>query len=83
LQHAGRSVVLMLLRGFTLSLAALAVTAAVFLVQLLATWLELGPNQVVGISVLLVFFVLVCEDVLLIWVGGRALARFDVARDRG
>ena len=83
LQHAGRSVVLMLLRGLALGLAALAVAAAVFLVQLLATWLELGPNQVVVISVALVFFVLVCEDVLLVWIGGRALARFDVARDRG
>jgi hypothetical protein len=83
LQHAGRSVVLMLLRAFALGLAALAVTAAVLLVQALDDWLELGAQQVVGVTVGLVLFVLLCEDVLLVWLGGRALARFDVARDRG
>jgi hypothetical protein len=83
LQHAGRSVVLMLLRAFALGVAALAVTAAVMLVHALADWLDLGADQVLSVTVALVLTLLVAENVLLVWIGGRALARFDVARDRG
>ena len=84
LHHTGRAILLFLLRMIIIGviLGLVAATAAVLftlgpeelgLSELQAGWISAG----VGFVVLLAF------DLLLAWVGGRMLQRFDVARDVG
>lgn len=83
LHQAGRAVVLMLLRvGLLLAVfagAALPLLGALALHE----WAGLPTVAMQTIAILGGSVVLTGETVLLIWLGGRMLARFDVARDRG
>lgn len=83
LHHAGRAIVLFLLRmtmtGVTLGLIA-APTAAIF---------SIGPEELglsfeaaVAISASIGAGVLFLQIALIAWIGGRMLRRFDVARDQ-
>ncbi|MBL8863213.1 MAG: hypothetical protein JNK02_14550 [Planctomycetes bacterium] len=84
LQNIGRSMVLMLLRGVVL-LASMATG----LLPGLLTWL--GLEHVLGASraaataagLAVAWLGVLAVDGALVWIGGRMLARFDVARDRG
>lgn len=83
LHHAGRSMVLMGLRG----LVTVGVGAGVLVGVLLVDWaqepLSIDPRQALALKVAFGMTLLVGENVLLIWLGGRMFDRFDVARDRG
>lgn len=83
LHHTGRALLLTLLRVLALGVASLGFAAAVGLASLLRWVLELDDEVLGPLSIALAAVVLVLEVVGLIWAGGRAFRRFDVARDRG
>lgn len=82
LQQAGRSLMLMLLRLISVGLAGGMVAAAAFVCWYGREWLGYGDRTAMLLAVAFGFAVLVAECALLIHIGGRLLARFDVARDR-
>lgn len=82
LNHAGRSMVVMLLRMLMLLGVAIGVGLAVGATMLAQSWLEFDNSVAMGIGVMLGVLALIGEDVLLVMLGGKLLARFDVARDR-
>ena len=82
LQHVGRGVVLLLLRmlafGFVLAAAAAALASHLLLSEL--GWPALRSTAA---AIALFSLVVSAEVFAVIAIGGRMLARFDVARDRG
>ena len=84
LHHSGRAIVLFLLRMILMALTlALIAAPAALLYTFGREHLGLDEDQVLWISILVGFGVLVLVDALLALVGGRMMQRFDVARDRG
>jgi hypothetical protein len=83
LQNAGRSIIMLLVRGVALSVTAGLVLGAGFGVRALAGWLPSpgGPSpDTLGIAAGWVMLLVV--DAALVLVGGAAFRRFDVASDR-
>ncbi len=84
LQHMGRSVMLMLLRGLILlAVAAVAVGPAVGLGFLLRGLFDVPDAAAIAAAVGVAWLGVLAVDAALVWIGGRMLARFDVARDTG
>ncbi|MAF65907.1 MAG: hypothetical protein CMJ84_09670 [Planctomycetes bacterium] len=83
LHHAGRGMALMFLRLVVmlvaLSLVALAAAAAFFAAD---TGLELGGDIARAWAIAAGLGALLAVATALVWIGGRLLHRFDVARDR-
>ena len=82
LQQAGRSLVLMLLRMLATVMVAGLVAGVVWLAWLAREWLGYSRTTAIVIASASGLCVLAAECALLIYFGGRALGRFDVARDR-
>jgi hypothetical protein len=84
LQNMGRSIVLMLLRGIVLLIAtAVAVAPAVGLGFLLRFAMGTTQETAIAVAAGVGWLGLLAVDCGLVWLGGRMLGRFDVARDRG
>ncbi len=84
LQNAGRMVVLMLLRLALLFVAIAVGFGAFFLADLAARqFFDLSRTVTAAIGLTAAWSAVVLEDVVLTWLGGVCLRRFDVARDRG
>jgi len=84
LQNMGRSILLMLLRGVVLLVAtAVALAPAVGVGFLLHFGLEMTKESAIAIAAGVGWLGLLAVDGGLVWIGGRILGRFDVARDRG
>ncbi len=84
LQHMGRSLVLMLLRMLVLAIVVvvgLAPAAGVAFLLHGVAGVAKEPTTVVAAAV--AWLGIVAVDLGLVWFGGRMLARFDVARDKG
>ncbi len=84
LQNMGRSIVLMLLRGLVLLVAVAVAFAPAAGVGFLVRY-ALGTSTTTAVAVAggVGWLGLIAVDCGLIWLGGRMLDRFDVARDRG
>ncbi|HED66029.1 MAG TPA: hypothetical protein ENJ09_10810 [Planctomycetes bacterium] len=84
LQNAGRGVVVFFLRILALALVAFVGGAGYWLVSTGVEDLLGGPHRwAVAGGAAALFAALVGMDAFLVFLGGRVLARFDVARDRG
>jgi hypothetical protein len=83
LQNAGRALLLLMLRFFLLFAVAAMVGVAVWFAMLAQEPLQLSNEAVATLAALPGLLVLFAEVPVLIFVGGRMLRRFDVARDRG
>lgn len=79
LQHIGRSMVMMLVRMIVI----VVVLGAVGLVASLPLLAGLHGAAALGLGAVLGLAVLAAIDVALVWLGGRMLRRFDLARDTG
>jgi len=84
LQHMGRSLVLMLLRMLVLGIVVVVGLApAAGLAFLLHGVLGVEKQATTAAAAAVAWVGIVAVDVGLVWFGGRMLARFDVARDKG
>ena len=83
LNHVGRALILALLRIVALGLAALGFAAAVSVAFLLQAGLGFEERFMGPLALALAAVVLMFEVTGLVWAGGQAFRRFDVARDRG
>jgi len=83
LQNVGRGFLLMLFRMVLLAVAGLVATAAVLAARLVAEILEWPHRAVVAASLAALWLTVLAVDGMLVWVGGKLLRQFDVARDRG
>ncbi len=83
LQNAGRAALLMLVRLVLLSGAAGVGVVAFLLADTLVGALGGTHATAVAAGFGATWCAVVLEDVLLVWIGGVSLRRFDVARDRG
>lgn len=82
LHHTGRALLLMFLRLVVFALVSAAVLGAALAVTLLRPLLGLGEHALVAITAATAALVLACQLGALVWLGGRLVRRFDVARDR-
>ena len=83
LQNAGRGMLLMLARMFFLFVGLVIPAGAGFLTRYLLDNLEVQPQISLGLGVGAAWGTLLLMIVLLLFCGGVAFRRFDVARDRG
>ncbi|MBI5363398.1 MAG: hypothetical protein HZA53_09480 [Planctomycetes bacterium] len=84
LQHMGRSVYLLLLRGVVFGGVAFVAAVPVGLFVLFANEvLGWGLRGIVWVASAILAGVLLAAAAALAWLGGRLVHRFDVARDRG
>jgi len=84
LHHTGRAIVLLSVRILLVSVALGIVGSAGAAIFVLGPELAgLDVAQAAWLSAGVAFGVLLAMDAFLAWIGGRMLARFDVARDRG
>lgn len=84
LQNMGRSILLMLLRGLVLLVAmAVALAPAVGVGFLLHFAFDVASGTAIVAGAAVGWLGILAVDGGLVWVGGRILQRFDVARDRG
>lgn len=83
LQHTGRAMVMMMARLVLLAFTMLGAAVPAAIIGFLGPRLELGTAWIWGASLLGATAVLAIESVIAIWIGGKLLSRFDVARDRG
>jgi hypothetical protein len=84
LQNIGRAIVLVLLRGLVLLVGVgTAVLPGVGTGLLARHGLGAAVEVAVATGAVVAWFGLVGVAMALVWIGGRMLARFDVARDRG
>ncbi|HTF89027.1 MAG TPA: putative ABC exporter domain-containing protein [Planctomycetota bacterium] len=82
LQQVGRSMVLMLLRVLATLIVGGVVVAGVALAWYARKWIGYSEQMAIMIASSAALAVLLGECALLVYLGGRALSRFDVARDR-
>jgi hypothetical protein len=82
LQQAGRSLMLMLLRLIATALVGGTCAAVVALCWLGRERLDYSDTAAAVLATVLGITVLVVESLALVFVGGKLLSRFDVARDR-
>lgn len=83
LQHMGRSVYLLLLRGLVFGTVAIVAAIPVGLFAWFATEkLEWTWRGITWIATAILVLVLLATSAGLTWLGGRMVRRFDVARDR-
>jgi hypothetical protein len=82
LQQAGRSLMLMLLRLIATALVGGTCAAVVALCWLGRERLDYSDTAAAVLATVLGITVLVAESLALVFVGGKLLSRFDVARDR-
>ena len=83
LHHTGRAIVLFLLRMILLGVAlALVGLAAIVIFAVGPDHFGMTQAQAGWVSAGIGALTLIALDVLLAWIGGRMLRRFDVARDR-
>jgi hypothetical protein len=84
LQSMGRAIVLMLLRALVLVVAlGVAVLPGVGAGLTLAAAFGLSRGAAVAVGGVVAWLGILAVAAALVWAGGRILARFDVARDRG
>ena len=83
LVHAGRSLLIVLLRGILSIPMALAFALVVFGGRALVEAGHLGHDAAIVLGCLTFGALLAALDVAWIYVGGFCLGRFDLARDRG
>ena len=84
LQNAGRGLLLMLVRMVLLAVIVVIAIAALLAVKLVAeSLLGWSRTAVMVVGVLALWTTVLAVDGVLVWVGGKLLRRFDVARDRG
>lgn len=84
LQNMGRSILLMLLRGLVLLVAtAVAFAPAVAVGMGLHLALDASRETAIAVGAGVGWLGLLAVDCGLVWIGGKILGRFDVARDRG
>ena len=84
LQNAGRAMVLMFLRALFLFVVGIPLALVWMLLRYaLEDLVQLDVAQAAGLATAAAALLLALVDGGLIWLGGRALRRFDVARDRG
>jgi hypothetical protein len=84
LQHVGRSMYLLLLRGIVFgAVLAVAAVPVVLFVWIAGEELGWGVRSLVWVASVLLGVVLLGASAALTWLGGHLLRRFDVARDRG
>ena len=84
LQNAGRGMMLMFLRALVLLVVLVICGGPAALTWfLIARFLDAPEMVLMVASAGVASFVLCLCDLVLIWIGGTFLARFDVARDRG
>lgn len=84
LQHMGRSLILMLLRMVVLAVVVVVGLApAVGVGFLLHGLVGLEKETAIAAATAVAWVGIVAVDGGLVWLGGRMLARFDVARDKG
>lgn len=84
LQNMGRSILLMLLRILVLFVAVVVAFApGVGVGALLELTLGTSRDAAIAVGAGVAWLGLLAVDCGLVWVGGRILGRFDVARDRG
>lgn len=79
LQHAGRAFVLILLRGLALLVVLLPAAAPMLIASAVLAW---PADRVAWVGLLFGGAALLVELAGLAWLGGAALRRFDVARER-
>ncbi len=82
LQQAGRSLMLMLVRGLVVGVVGGAVFASGAIVFFSLSWAGTSEPLPWIVAVVAGLTVLYAQSILLVMLGGKALARFDVARDR-
>ncbi|MCE9595890.1 MAG: putative ABC exporter domain-containing protein [Planctomycetes bacterium] len=83
LQNAGRATVMMLARLVLFGFTAAGAVLPALLAMLIGSHVELGEAFVWSAALVGAIGVLAIESFVAIWIGGKLLARFDVARDRG
>jgi hypothetical protein len=83
LHHAGRALLLMLLRLLCFTGTTLLVLAGMLLALLLQYLFDLSERTFAILGLAFGLLALLAQVVALVALGGRLLARFDVARDRG
>lgn len=82
MHHAGRAIVLLVLRGLLVGVTlGLVAAPAAALYALGPDALGLEEEALVGLAIGAGFVILLLVTAALAWVGGRLLRRFDVARD--
>lgn len=83
LQHTGRAMLMLFARMLLLGFAALGAALPVMLALLARAHFAIGDAWIWAFALGGATAVLSVESVFAVWLGGRVLARFDVARDRG
>ena len=82
LQNAGRALVLLFVRGVVMGIVGGVCVGAVAAMHVLGPRLGLGEMQIWAVGLTIGFVALLSMDAILVLIGGRLLASFDVARDR-
>ncbi len=82
LQQAGRSLMLMLVRAFVVALVSAGVLGVGSIAYFGGKWLGYQDSGPWLSAVVVGLVALYAESIVLVMLGGKALSRFDVARDR-
>lgn len=83
LQHTGRAMLLLFARMILLGCAALGAAVPVMLAVFARQVLEFDSAWLWAAALCGATAVLIVESAFAVWLGGKVLAKFDVARDRG